>query len=116
MSIISWILLAILACLLSYKIIRNKKREHAYQILVNRVKGLRLNKMLQFIGADRDEFLRVIPEPDIDQLIERCSYCGTIDTCDSYMRDGHRVESMSFCPNYKSLTEHSKVIYYHRRH
>ena len=116
MSIISWLLITSLACFLSFKVLMNKKREHTYEILINRVKRLRLNKMLQFLGADRDELIRVVPTSDINRLIERCSYCDTIDTCDSCLRDGNKVDSLSFCPNYKLLSELSKTIYHYRTH
>jgi hypothetical protein len=112
MNSIPLILFAILACFLAFKTLKNRKQKrHAHEALVNRVKRLRLYKMLQFLGADRDKFLRVIPSPDINLLIERCSSCDTLDICDRCLRDGYKVNSMSFCPNYRSLCQHSKTMY-----
>jgi len=116
MNIISWLLLVTLVCLLSYQVLRNKKKEQAHRNLLNRVKCLRLHKMLHFLGVDEHEFLRVIPLSDVDRLIEQCSACITLDICDGCLRDGQRINNMSFCPNYKSLLEHSKAIYHHRSH
>lgn len=117
MNIIPLLLLATLACFLSFRTLRNnEKRKRAHETLVNRVKRLRLYKMLQFLGADQDEFIRVIPGSNINQLIDRCTSCGAIDICDRCLRDGYRVNSISFCPNYKSLCEHSKTIYHHLAH
>ena len=117
MNIIPLLLLATIVCFLASQALRNmEKRRHAHETLVNRVKRLRLYKMLQFLGANQDEFLRVIPISNINQLIDRCSSCGTIDICDRCLRDGYRVNSISFCPNYKSLCEHSKTIYHHWAH
>ena len=114
MNIMPWLLLATLVGLFSYQAFRYKKREKAHQTLVNRVKPLRLYKMLQFLGADQNEFLRAVPVSDVNRLIERCSSCGTVDICDGCLRDGHRVDSMSFCPNYRSLSEHSKTVFDYR--
>lgn len=114
MNIMSWILLVSLVCLLYLLGIWSKKREQAHGVLVGRVKRLRLYKMLQFLGANQNEFLRVVPVSDVDRLIERCSACNTVDICDNCLRDGHKVDSMSFCPNYKSLCEYSKIIYHQR--
>lgn len=116
MNIISWFLVATLVGLFSFQAFRNKKREQAHESLVNRVKHLRLYKMLQFLGADQNEFLRAVPAADVNRLMERCSSCTTVDVCDGCLRDGHRVDSMGFCPNYRSLSEHSKTICNYRDH
>ena len=116
MNIISWLLLATLVGLFTFQVLRGKKREQAHESLANRVKQLRLYKMLQFLGADHDEFLRAVPVSDVNRLIERCSSCATIDVCDGCLRDGHRVENMCFCPNYKSLSEHSETVFNYREH
>jgi len=116
MSIMLWVLLTTLVCFLSFQALRDKKRECAHEVLVNRVKRFRLYKMLLFIGADQDEYLRTVSISDINQQIDRCSSCSAIDTCDSYLRDGKKVDSMSFCPNHKSFSEYSKTIHLHRMH
>jgi len=117
MNIIPWLLLAALMCFLSFRALkRTREREHTHEALVNRVKRLRLYKMLQFLGADQDEYLRAVPIASIIQQIERCSSCNTIEICDRYLRDGQRVDSMSFCPNYKSLSEQSQTVHLYRKH
>lgn len=117
MNIALLVLFAIPACFLSFHALRNRKqKKHAHEALAKRVKRMRLYKMLQFLGVDQDKFLDVIPGSDIDLLIERCSACDTADICDRYLRDGYRVSGMSFCPNYRSLCEHSKTIYHHDSH
>ena len=109
-----WILLAVmaggLAIQVARRVLRARKREQSHEVLLNRVKRLRLFKMLKFLGADRDEYLRTVPVADINQQIHRCSHCKESDICDSILRDGKRIVNMNFCPNHKSLTEHSKIV------
>ena len=114
MSGILWLLLAVLVCGIAIQAARMvllaKKRARAHEVLLNRVMRLRLYKMLKFLGADHDEYLRAVPATDINQQIHRCSHCKALDICDSCLRDGKKLGNMDFCPNHKSLTEHSKTI------
>jgi hypothetical protein len=116
MSIILWLSLIALVGFLSFHSINTKQKQHAHETLVNRVKHLRLYKMLMFLGADQDEYLRTVPAADINRQIQRCSSCRALDICDSCLHDGHRVDNMNFCPNYSSLVESSKIIHQHRSH
>lgn len=113
-GIILWFFLVLLVCGLAIRAARmvliTRKRTHAHEVLLSRVKRLRLYKMLKFLGADQDEYLRAVPVADINQQIHRCSHCKSPDVCDSYLRDGKKMADMDFCPNRKSLTEHSKTL------
>lgn len=93
----------------------SKNREQSHAELVNRVKRYRFYKMLEFLGADPDEYLRTIPIEDINQQIERCSSCPQPDYCDRCLGDGKQVDNMDFCPNHPSLSEHSKTIHLKRQ-
>lgn len=66
--------------------------------------------MLQFLGANQDEYLRTIPAAVINRAISRCSRCKAQDICDRSLRDGKLIANMTFCPNYKSLIKHSMAI------
>jgi len=114
MNFISLLLITTLVCLLSFQTLKKRERAQTQETLLNRVKRLRLYKMLHFLGADQEEFLRAVPKAEVNRLIERCSACSTLDECDRCLRDGHRVYSMSFCPNYKSLCGDSKTVYQNR--
>jgi hypothetical protein len=118
MSGILWLLLTTLLCgpaiQAARMVLMAKKREHAHEVLLNRVMRLRLYKMLKFLGANLDEYLRAVPAAEINQQIHRCSHCKIPDICDSYLRDGKRLGNMNFCPNYKSHFEHSNTIRLHR--
>ena len=112
------ILITALSCALVIRstrmVLLAKKREHAHEVLLYRVKRLRLHKMLAFLGINQDEYLRAVPPADINQQIHRCSHCKELDICDSCLRDGKSIVNMNFCPNHKSLTEHSNTIRLHR--
>jgi len=114
MTGILWILIAVLVCGLAIQsarmVLLAKKREHAHEVLLNRVRRLRLHKMLAFLGINQDEYLRAVPAADINQHIHRCSHCKELDICDSCLRDGKSIVNMNFCPNHMSLTGHSKTI------
>ena len=118
MSEILWFLLAVLFCGLAIQFavigLRIRKRGHAHEVLLNRVMRLRMYKMLKFLGASPDEYLSVVPAADINQQIHRCIHCRTTEICDNCLRDGKRIVNMNFCPNHRSLTEHSKTVHLHR--
>lgn len=108
-----WVLLAILACGLviqGSRVLAARKHAHSYDVMLNRLMHVRLHKMLQYLGANEDEYLRTIPAADINKEIYRCSKCKTQDICDRSLRDGKLIVNMSFCPNYKSLIKHSMAI------
>jgi hypothetical protein len=109
-----WLLLTILACGLAVQatwlVLAARKRAHSHDVLLNRIMHVRLCKMLQFLGANQDEYLRTIPAAVINREISRCSRCKTQDICDSSLRDGKQIANMTFCPNYKSLIKHSTAI------
>lgn len=109
-----WFLLAILACGLAIVatglVLAARKQTHSYDVLLNRLIHVRLHKMLQFLGANPDEYLHSIPAAVINKEIYRCSRCKTQDICDRILRDGKLMANMRFCPNYKSLIKHSMAV------
>ena len=118
MTFVLWISIAALVCgciIQSVRVIlREKKRERAHEVLLNRVMRLRFHKMLKFLGVDQSEYLKVVPSADINQQIHRCSHCNALDICDSCLRDGKWIANLSFCPNHKSILKHSDTIHRHR--
>jgi hypothetical protein len=118
MSGILWLFTVLLVGSLAIHTVKRvliaKKKEHAHEVLLKRVKRLRIYKMLKFLGADPDEYLHVIQAVDINRQIHRCTHCKEHESCDSCLLDGKRLVNMNFCPNHQSLTEHSKTIYQRR--
>jgi len=119
MSALLWLLLLVLASILLYQTVArlmwDKQNEHAHQTLLNRVKQLRFHKMLEFLGADVDAYLRHVPIADINRQIHRCSLCRTNDACDNHLRDGRRIDDMNFCPNHQSISANSKTLFGQRQ-
>lgn len=74
------------------------------------IKRLRLTKMLEYLGVDLTDYLRKIPVSDVEQHISNCKKCENTETCDACLRDGRQMANMNFCPNYQSLTLHSKTF------
>lgn len=79
--------------------------------LTKRVRNLRLNKMLEYLGVDKMAYLRKVPSSIIEQQIYRCSQCATTEICDECLLDKRDVMDMHFCPNYSSLLAQSQRLY-----
>ena len=77
---------------------------------LKRVKNLRLNKMLAYLGVDHMAYLRKVPNSIIEQQIYRCSHCTTTEICDDCLLDRRVVGDMHFCPNYMSLLAQSRHL------
>jgi len=116
MSVMLWLLLAALLCLYSCQSLRIRQRRRAHETLLERVKRLRFYKMLTYLGADPDEYLRAVPLADINQQMQRCMACTTLEICDRCLGEGRRVDNLDFCPNHQSISEHSKTVFEHRLH
>ncbi|MFV2056791.1 MAG: hypothetical protein ACC707_10005 [Thiohalomonadales bacterium] len=101
-----------LAALLLVKYeIRQQRLLHMRNLLRKSVYRLRLSKMLAFLGVDIEKYVRKVPRKDIIRHIQNCKSCPQTPTCDACLRDGKVVNSMYFCPNFKSLTRHSRTLY-----
>ncbi len=87
-----------------------RQRQQDYQELRQRVIRLRLYKMLTHLGASLDDYVRNIPKLEIEKHIHNCGQCAQFETCDTCLRDGRIILDMNFCPNYGSLTAHSRTI------
>ena len=87
-----------------------------FQQLKQRVTRLRLSRMLAFLGADLDEYLKNVPREEIEKHIRNCEGCKALDSCDDCLQDGKAILDMNFCPNYRSLTQHSKTLAHNRLH
>lgn len=70
---------------------------------------LRLSKMLRYLGADIDQYVRRVPFIEIQEAINTCERCRQAERCDRCLRDGRRMDP-HFCPNYDRLIEHSKIL------
>jgi len=74
--------------------------------LANSVDQLRLSKMLTALGIDVDTYLHTERIVDIQQHMDRCSACETLEKCDEQLSKGRLdAADISFCDNEQSLQE-----------
>ena len=89
---------------------KGRQRHQDFQQLRQRVVQLRLSKMLTHLGASLEDYTRIIPRSEIEKHVRNCTQCAELETCDACLRDGRVILDMHFCPNYGSLTAHSRTI------
>ena len=89
---------------------KGRQRHENFQELRQQVVQLRLSKMLTHLGASLEDYTRIIPRPEIEKHVRNCKQCVEYETCDTCLRDGRVIFDMNFCPNYGSLTAHSRTI------
>lgn len=85
-------------------------REKYYARLKGRLCRLRLSKMLTYLGADVDTYVHTVPIQELDVEMQHCAGCAMVKTCDACLRDGRRIVDMNFCPVYRSVTRHSRLL------
>lgn len=85
-------------------------REKYYARIKERLGRLRLFKMLTYLGADVDTYVHTVPVQELDVEMRRCARCAVVKTCDACLRDGRRIADMNFCPVYRSVTRHSRLL------
>lgn len=105
-----YMLLAVAVVAAGGQVWRLARREKDYSRLKWRLRRLRLSKMLDYVGADMDTYVRAVPARDLDAEIRKCAQCRACAICDACVRDGKLVVDMHFCPVYRSLTRHSKAV------
>jgi hypothetical protein len=99
-------MLAALAVGLPVAILRNIARGHERRrLLAEGIDELRLGRMLDGLGTDRDHYLHLQRVADIEQHMRRCSGCEATDRCDDLLRQQQpvRPEAVDFCPNMDEL-------------
>jgi hypothetical protein len=105
-SIVLAAMLALLAIGLPLAILRNQEKGHERRrLLAEGVEGLRLGKMLDGLGKDRDRYLHLERVVDIEQQMHRCGNCDAIEQCDDLLGKDEpvRPEVAGFCPNMDEL-------------
>jgi len=72
--------------------------------LALQLEKLRLNRMLQSLGIDINQYLSQQRVVDIRDHMERCQSCGNADECDSALSLGEAsIENIDYCANNESL-------------
>ena len=100
------VLLLVLSVALPFAVLRNLGRGEAYRRdLAVKVGRLRLSKMLDYLGIDRNRYLHRQPVAEIHAHMRRCDACESTDACDRTIAEPARRDAgIGFCPNADSLT------------
>ncbi|HBE93694.1 MAG TPA: hypothetical protein DDW55_14695 [Gammaproteobacteria bacterium] len=89
---------------LSRAIIRNSLTGMLHrEKLLERIKVLRLHKMLAAIGLDEKEYLHKVNLTDIKTHMLRCDQCGAKQVCDEHLEQDTVSDAKQFCPNNEDL-------------
>ncbi len=70
--------------------------------LKQRIKYLRLDKMLKKHGFTRDEYLNRELTTNVEKHIRACESCGATKQCDHTLKQGTAAD-VSFCPSHDDL-------------
>ncbi len=74
--------------------------------LIERIKMLRLNKMLVKRKINVKKYLHTIPIYQIENHLRNCESCMNIEECDQELTSVNKEDSnYSFCPNAESFKE-----------
>lgn len=107
-SLVLAAMLAVLAIGLPMAILRNLERGHERRRrLAEGVDALRMGRMLDGLGKDRNRYLHVERVVDIEQQMRRCGDCDATEQCDDLLTKEHEVvpEEVDFCPNMDDLKQ-----------
>ena len=95
---------------IGFHALRTARREKYYARLKRSLGSLRLSRMLAYLGADVDAYVQTVPVEDLNLVMQQCTRCKAVMTCDACLRDGKRIADMSFCPVYHSVIRHSRLF------
>jgi len=94
------------------RIINNNFRtgQRIREALGERIKLLRLGRMLKKRGISADTFLHEAAFHDIESNLRNCESCGQVKQCDAALEvSAAENKDLSFCPNDKALKKYSKA-------
>lgn len=118
MNILNYIIMALMAIafiVLSVGfvllIMRNVKQGRVVRHkLAERVESLRMSKMLKALGVDFSSYLHQVPVNKINESMNNCDDCSTIDECDvKLQKETLKPEEIDFCPNQECLSKFTEL-------
>ena len=81
----------------------SRQGEIFYQKLNDRIKPLRMHKMLHALGIDDNQYTRGNPVNEIEMHMNRCQQCGNTEQCDVELESGLVTHADQYCPNNEDL-------------
>ncbi len=111
-SIITFVLLSLLVLIIAAVIVSAitgnfRTGLRLREDLAQRVKYLRLDKMLSKRNIKRVQYLHTESITDIENQIRSCESCSVTKKCDEVLKDGSPAD-LSFCPNDEVLESIAK--------
>ena len=100
-------MLGLLAIGLPWAILRNMAKGHERRrLLAEGIDALRLGRMVDGLGNDRENYLHRERVVDIEHQMRRCDDCDATERCDEVLQQERPVQAaqVDFCPNRDALT------------
>ncbi|MFO1436224.1 MAG: DUF6455 family protein [Gammaproteobacteria bacterium] len=118
MNIVSLLVVLALAALAAYMAVRMSVAIsgdfHAgrqfRRALIERVRRLRLQRMLDRRGISAEEYLHRQPAVDIEQRIRACESCDATQQCDVALASRKEDTDLSFCANDEAFNRYRNVV------
>ena len=85
----------------------SRQGETFYQNLLERIKKLRMHRMLQALGVNEKDYALAHPVSEIEMHMNRCQQCSNTKICDSELAQGEVKQAEQYCPNNKDLLQTS---------
>ena len=85
----------------------SRQGETFYQNLLERIKKLRMHRMLQALGVNEKDYALAHPVSEIEMHMNRCQQCSNTEICDSELAKGEVKQAEEYCPNNKDLLQTS---------
>lgn len=99
---LSTVFIIMLAGLVSLCIYRCRCRK----AVIERMKGLRIDRMLRHLGINRKRYLRKASPLAVERHLLVCARCKTTDLCDECLKNGTDIPEDTFCHNYPELLQY----------
>lgn len=100
---VSFILVLVKVCC-SVKWLQDYRRDRN-----EKIKSLRIHRMLGRLGIKMPRYLRKVPPPDVERHLQACESCTTTEICDTYLNGWQTIEEKTFCPNFPELEKYKKI-------
>jgi len=102
--------LAVAACAMLFNCIQNSRFLWSYrQSLGQRIRSLRIHRMLQALGVSCRSYMRKATFSEVETHLGRCQQCPNIPECDAALEQGDTSNGEAFCPNFRELVKFSRL-------
>jgi len=110
--LITLVIMIVAAVILAAIVIDFRTGLSVREAIAQRVKYLRLDKMLAKRNIKREDYLHTESVTNIENQIRNCESCSVIKQCDEALKEGSPAD-LGFCPNdeaFESIAKKSDSI------